>query len=138
MLPNEDIRTYWSAKTGDKGEWISMDLQKECTINAVQINFAENETQIFGRNRDIYYQYLLEYSNDNKKWQTLADKTQNKTDVPHDYIELRTPIKARYIRLTNYQMPSGTFAIAGFRVFGNGGGTAPSKMDDFKIDRSIK
>ena len=59
---NEDIRTFWSAKTGDKGEWISMDLQKECTVKAIQINYAENETKIFGHQPDIYYQYLLEYS----------------------------------------------------------------------------
>jgi len=134
---NEDIRTYWSAQTGNKGEWISMDLQKECTVNAVQINYAENETKLFGRNPDIYYQYLLEYSTDNKTWKTLADKTQSKTDVPHDYIELKTPIKARYIKLTNYKVPSGTFALAGLRVFGNGGGKAPSEVKNLSLKRSV-
>jgi hypothetical protein len=110
---NEDIRTYWSAQTGNKGEWISMDLQKECTVNAIQINYSENDTKLFGRNPDIYYQYLLEYSTDNKTWKTLADKTQSKTDVPHDYLELKTAVKARYIKLTNFKVPSGTFALAG-------------------------
>ena len=133
---NEDIRTYWSAKTGDKGEWIVMDLQKECDVNAVQINYAENNTDIYGRKPDIYYQYLLEYSADNTTWNTLADKTQNKTDVPHDYIELQSPVKARFIRLTNYHVPSGTFALAGLRVFGNRGGTAPSEVEDINIVRS--
>lgn len=133
---DEDIRTYWSAKTGDKGEWISMDLQKECTVNAVQINYAENETQLFGRNPDAYYQYLLEYSIDNKTWQPLADKTENKSDVPHDYIELRTPVKARFIRFTNYRIPSGTFALADLRVFGKGKGTIPSKIRKLNIVRS--
>jgi xylan 1,4-beta-xylosidase len=132
---DEEIRTYWSAKTGDKGEWISMDLQKECTINAIQINYAENETKIMGRQPGIYYQYLLEYSSDNKNWKTMVDKTQNKIDVPHDYIELKTPTKARYIRLTNYHMASGTFALAGLRVFGNGGGKAPAMVENLKMDR---
>ncbi len=127
---------FWSAKTGNKGEWISIDLQNESTLNAIQINFAENETKIMGRNQDIYYQYLLEYSSDNKNWKTLADKTQNKTDVPHDYIELKTPVKARYIKLTNYHMPSGTFALAGLRVFGKGGGKSPSPVENLKLDRS--
>lgn len=133
---NEDIRTYWSAKTGEKGEWISMDLEKECPINAIQINYAENGATIKGRVPDIYYQYLLEYSSDNKTWKTLADKTQSKTDVPHDYIELKTPIKARYIKLTNYKVPSGTFAISGLRVFGNGGGKTPAEAKDLKLARS--
>lgn len=133
---NEDIRTFWSAKTGDKGEWISMDLQNECTVNAIQINYAENDTKLFGRQPEIYYQYLLEYSSDGKTWKTLADKTQNRTDVPHDYIELAKPVKARYIKLTNYKVPGGTFAIAGLRVFGNGGGKIPSEVKNLSLKRS--
>jgi len=131
---NEDIRTFWSAKTGNKGEWISMDLQKSCTVNAIQINYAENDTKLFGREPNIYYQYLLQYSNDNKTWKTLADKTLNKMDVPHDYIELKTPIKARYIKLINYKVPGGTFAIAGLRVFGNAGGNAPTTVEKLNIE----
>ncbi len=133
---DEEIRTYWSAKTGNKGEWISMDLQKECTVNAIQINYAENETKMMGRQPNIYYQYLLEYSTDGKTWKTLVDKTQNKTDGPHDYIELTKPVKARYIKLTNYHMADGTFALAGLRVFGNGGGKAPSEVKSLSLKRS--
>ncbi|HJV77005.1 MAG TPA: family 43 glycosylhydrolase, partial [Paludibacter sp.] len=133
---DEEIRTFWSAKTGNKGEWLSLDLQKECTVNAVQINYAENDTKLFGREPNIFYQYLLQYSTDNKTWKTLADKTLNKTDVPHDYIELKTPIKARYIKLTNYKVPGGTFALAGLRVFGNGGGKAPSEAMNLHLKRS--
>lgn len=113
-----------------------MDLQKESSINAIQINYAENETKLMGRQPDIYYKYLLEYSSDNKTWKTVADKTQNKTDVPHDYIELKTPVKARYIRLTNYRMPDGTFALAGLRVFGNARGKAPSTPQDLNMVRT--
>ena len=133
---DENIRNYWSAKTGDKGEWMSIDLQKKCTINSVQINYMENETQIFGRNSEIYYQYLLEYSSDNKTWHIMADKTKSKSDVPHDYIELQIPIQARFIRLTNYHVPGGTFALAGLRVFGNGGGAVPLKIKKLNIVRS--
>jgi hypothetical protein len=133
---DEEIRTFWSAQTGNKGEWITMDLQKESTINAIQINYAENETKLFGRSSVNYYQYLLEYSSDNKTWKTLADKTQNTADVPHDYIELSTAVKARYIRLTNYKVPDGTFAIAGLRIFGNGGGNVPAPVSNFSLQRN--
>jgi xylan 1,4-beta-xylosidase len=133
---DEEIRTFWSAQTGNKGEWITMDLQKVSTINAIQINYAENETKIMGRQPGIYYQYLLEYSLDNKNWKTLADKTQNKTDVPHDYLELKTAVKARYIRLNNYKMPDGTFALAGLRIFGSAGGKVPSVTGNLNIERS--
>jgi xylan 1,4-beta-xylosidase len=133
---DEEIRTFWSAQTGNKGEWITMDLQKECTVNAVQINYAENETKLLGRSPEIYYQYLLEYSSDNKTWKTLADKTQSKTDAPHDYLELKKPVKARYVRLTNYRVPDGTFALAGLRIFGNAGGKAPSVVESINATRS--
>jgi hypothetical protein len=132
---DENIRTYWSAQTGNKGEWISMDLQNLSTINAVQVNYAENNMNLFGRADSIYYQYLLEYSTDNTTWKTLVDKTQNTVDAPHDYIELKTPVKARYIRLTNHRMPSGTFALADLRVFGNAGGKAPSVVDNLNTER---
>jgi hypothetical protein len=133
---DEEIRTFWSAKTGNKGEWITMDLQKECTINAVQINYAENETKLLGRSPAMYYQYLVEYSSDNKTWSVLSDKTQNKTDVPHDYIELKKPLKARYVRLTNYHVPDGTFALAGLRIFGNAGRKAPAVAHGLLVMRS--
>jgi len=133
---DEDIRTYWSAKTGDKGEWISMDLKKQSMINAIQINFAENSTKLLGRSESMYYQYLLEYSNDNKTWKLLVDKTLNKTDVPHDYIQLERPLLARYIRVTNYHVPDGTFAVSDLRVFGKGVGVIPEKVNDFMITRN--
>ena len=133
---DENIRTYWSAKTGNQGEWISLDLQKECRVHAIQINYAENETKLFGRASDIYYQYLIEYSADNKTWIPLADKTGNKSDVPHDYIELQTPKKARYIRLTNYRVPGGTFSIAGMRIFGLGEGNDRFSVENLSLVRS--
>src|SRR5829696_2645661 len=113
-----------------------MDLEKLCTVNAVQLNYGENNMNLFGRNDGIYYQYLLEYSTDNKTWKTLIDKTKNKTeDAPHDYIELKTPVKARYIRLTNHRMPRGTFALAGLSVFGSAGGKAPPVVEKLNTVR---
>lgn len=135
---DEEIRTYWSAQTGNKGEWISMDLQKVCVVNAIQINYAENGTNLFGRADGIYYQYLLEYSTDKKNWKTLADKTKHTTDVPHDYVELKVPVQARYIRLTNYRMPGGTFAIAGLRVFGNARRQLPPVVENVNMVRDEK
>jgi hypothetical protein len=133
---DEEVRTFWSAKTGNKGEWISIDLEKECTVNAVQVNYAENQTTLHGRDPKIVHQYLLEFSNDKKTWNVLADKTKNKSDVPHDYVQLAVPVKARYVRLTNYSIPDGTFSIAGLRVFGNGQGKAPGDVQNLTVLRT--
>jgi len=45
---NEDVRTYWSSQNGNKGEWISLNMQKPSPNNAVEINFAEQNTHIIG------------------------------------------------------------------------------------------
>jgi hypothetical protein len=66
----------------------------------------------------------------------LADKTKNKSDVPHDYVQLAVPVKARYVRLTNYSIPDGTFSIAGLRVFGNGQGKAPGDVQNLTVLRT--
>ena len=130
-VTGEEIRKYWSAATGNKGEWITVDLQNQCTVQAVQIDFAEESTSFLGRSDSIYYQYLLEYSNDSKSWEKLANKTSNKTDVPHDYAELSKPVTARYIRLTNYHVPGGKFAVAGLRIFGRSNGDGPQPVSSF-------
>ena len=132
---NEEVRNYWSAKTGDKGEWLSVDLGSISTVNAVQLNFAENNTKLFGRDGILAQQYLLEYSNDNKSWEKLVDKTNNSEDLTHQYHAFKNPVKARYFKVTNYRVPGGTFAISGFRVFGTGNSKKPSKVVSFDLLR---
>ena len=135
---DEDIRTYWSAQTGNKDEWLSVDLGSLCTINAVQINFAENKTQRLGRDGVLPHQYLVEYSTDKVKWQILSDKTANTQDLTHQYEVMNVPMKARYVRITNYRVPDGTFAISDLRVFGLGTGNKPTKVNSFNAIRDSK
>lgn len=137
---DEVLKTYWSAATGNKGEWIQTDLGKISTVNAVQINYADQDVadDRLGKRTDQFHQYKLYYSSDGKKWKVLVDKSKNTTDVPHDYIELATPVQARFIKLENIHMPTGKFAISGLRVFGNGGGTKPDAVKQFIVLRTEK
>ncbi|MGZ5191569.1 MAG: fibronectin type III domain-containing protein, partial [Flavisolibacter sp.] len=86
----------------------------------------------------VYHQYKLYHSVDGKKWQLLTDKSNNRKDVPHDYIELQQLIRTRYIRLENIHMPTGKFAISGLRVFGKGTGTVPEPVKSFIVLRTEK
>ena len=135
---DESIKTYWSAATGNKGEWIQTDLGRLSTINAVQINYADQDAEFLGKTLDKYHQYKLWYSTDGIKWKILTDKSGNLKDVPHDYIELTTPVQARFIKLENIRIPSGKFAISGLRVFGNGNGQKPDAVKDFYVLRTDK
>ncbi len=135
---DENIKTYWSASSADKGEWIQTDLGKVSTVHAVQINYADQDAEYLGKQTNSYHQYTMYYSVDGKKWSLLVDKSNNKTDVPHDYIELQNPIEARFIKLENIHMPTGKFAISGLRVFGNGNGEKPGSVKNFIVLRTEK
>jgi len=135
---DENIKTYWSAASGNKGEWIQTDLGNESTVNAIQINYADQDAEFLGKQIGFYHQYILYYSVDGKKWNILVDKSNNKSDVPHDYIELGKPVEARFLKLVNIHMPTGKFAISGLRVFGNGNGVKPDSVKDFIVLRTEK
>ena len=109
-------------------------------MNAVQINYADQDVEDnrLGKWEGQYHQYKLYYSVDGKKWNLLVDKSNNKTDVPHDYVELSAPVQARYIKLENIHMPTGKFAISGLRVFGNGNGAKPDAVKNMYVLRTEK
>jgi hypothetical protein len=137
---DEDLKTYWSAASGNRGEWIQSDMGVVCTVNAVQINYADQdvESDRLGKRNDQFHQYKMYYSLDGKKWNVLIDKSSNTTDVPHDYVELERPVQARFIKIENIHMPTGKFAISGLRVFGNGNGARPESVKQFMVFRTEK
>jgi hypothetical protein len=144
--PNNSVdelaKTYWCAATADKGEWIQTDLGNISTVNAIQINYADQDVEENHLGKwnggEQYHQYKLFYSADGKKWNMLVDKSNNRTDVPHEYVELPKPVQARFIRLENIHMPTGKFAISGLRVFGNGNGEKPNEVNGFIVLRTEK
>ncbi len=137
---DENIKTYWSAATGNKGEWIQTDLGRVSTVNAVQINYADQDVDsaFLGKSTGVFHRYKLYYSTDGKKWTTLVDKSNHQADIPHEYVELPGPVQARFIKLGNIQMPTGKFAISGLRVFGNGNGEKPAPVKEFIVLRTEK
>ena len=135
---DEDIKTYWCAATGNSGEWIQSDLGSVCAVRAIQINYADQDAEFLGKSLGVYHQYRLFESKDGKKWDLLIDKSTNRKDVPHDYVEMAKQVKTRYLKLENIHMPTGKFAISGFRVFGLGSGEKPQDVKGFTVLRTEK
>lgn len=135
---DEDIRTYWSAESGDEGEWISVDLGGVSRVHAVQINFAEHQCRQYGREGEpLFHQYLLEGTVEQGEWFILVDKREHRQDVPHDYVELPEGRAVRYLRLTNRHMPGhGYVAVSGLRVFGLGAVQPPCAVAD--VDAALE
>jgi hypothetical protein len=134
---DEQMKTYWSARSAKPGEFIESDLGSVSTVRAIQVNYADQDvdSSFLGKINGIYHQYRIKYSVDGKNWSVAVDKSKNKTDVPHDYIELAKPIEARFIRLENVHMAAGKFAISGLRVFGLGHEEKPSTVKDLLVLR---
>lgn len=134
---DEQMKTYWSAASSKKGEWFETDLGEVSTLKALQLNYADQDvdSSFLGKMNGIYHQYQVLGSKDGKKWEIIIDKSQNKTDIPHEYVEIKKPVEVRYLKLVNHHMAAGKFAISGIRAFGFGHGEMPGVIKDFIVLR---
>jgi hypothetical protein len=134
---DEQMKTYWSAASNKKGEFIETDLGEVSTLKALQINYADQDvdSSFLGKMNGIYHQYQVLGSKDGKNWQLIIDKSKNRTDIPHDYLELQHAVEVRYLKLVNHHMAAGKFAISGIRAFGFGHGVKPGVIKDLLVLR---
>jgi hypothetical protein len=132
---DENSKTIWLAEKNEATQWLTIDLEKESSVYAIQINFADYKSDLYGKIPDLSHQYKIEGSSDGKTWFIIVDKFENKKDVPNDYIEFEAPIKTRYIRYKNKKVPSPNLAISGLRVFGLGNGKLPKKAKNVHVVR---
>lgn len=129
---DENMGTSWSTQSTNKKEWLSVDLGSLCTINAIQLNFAENQAKGPQQPDSCTYQYLIQYSSDKKSWKILIDKTKSTNNQAHQLEVMTAPVDARYVKITSYCMPGGTLALSGFRVFGSASCPQPTVVKTFQ------
>ena len=137
-MTDESMRTYWAAASGNPGEWVKLDLGGTKTVRAIQLNFYDHKAVQHNRAMDIYHQYRIYASENGTDWTLVIDKSDSDKDCPHDYIELSEPLQTRYLKYKNVHVSTGYVALSGFRVFGNGNGTAPQTVKGLKVDRDKK
>ena len=126
---DENIQTWWSAATGNPGEWLRVDLARPCQINAFQFNFADDGSTALGRLTNDCYRYRVEISADGTHWTDAVDRRENTKDAPHEYVPLGRALTARYVRITNFHTPAqARFTLSGLRIFGSGLEAAPAPV----------
>lgn len=134
---DENVRTWWSAESGNAGEHFVMNFGKKVQINSVQINFAEQDINPEAPKETDYHAYKLYTSNDGHTWKLFADKSGNKTAVPHEYLELSGPVEASYMKVENVHTPKeGKFALLDLRVFGSGYSDKPGQVKELSVKRN--
>lgn len=103
--------TRWAADGNEKPQWLEVDLGKKHEIERIETYFE---------NTDVYYQYIIEVSNDRENWRVFTDRSQNEisgnpgyTDIGHD--------NGRYIRvrITNTETEPMWVSIREIRIFGS-------------------
>ena len=151
---DENVQTWWKAGPGDKDPQLTVDLGDVYTVNAVQVNFADDmgivgelppDAKLVGdpgrgryiEEREWFTRWLLEISTDGESWIVLEDKREADTDLTHDLVVREEGVDARYVRLTvtetAYHAPA---CISGLRVFGGGRGKPPVQVSQVSARRT--
>jgi hypothetical protein len=134
-INDENIKSFWVAEKNDDRQWVEIDLMNPGKVFAVQVNYHDYKSDLYGKIPGLYHRYVIEGSADGKTWLTLVDRKNSYKDVPNDYVELGTPQTVRYIRYKNIHVPTPNLAISDIRVFGLGQGKAPAAVKNLSVNR---
>lgn len=134
-LTDELTKSFWLAEANDDRQWVMIDLEQPATVNAIQINYHDYKSNMYGRYEGLRHRYYVEGSMDGKNWQMLVDRSHSYRDTPNDYVEVANPVQVRYVRYRNIHVPTPHLAISELRVFGTGNGKAPSQPQKLILNR---
>lgn len=134
-INDEEIRSYWVSEANSDRITLEMDLETVMDVRAVQINFQDFKSKVFGRPEGLRQQFVLKSSVDGESWQTVADYRENQRDMPHGYIQFRAPVAARFLRYEHVDCSNEYLAISELRVFGRGRAELPTTPDNFSVAR---
>jgi hypothetical protein len=134
-IVDENVKSFWVAEKNDDKQWIEIDLVNPAKVFAVQVNYHDYKSNLYGKILTLKHNYYIEGSTDGVNWTTLVDRKESFKDVPNDYVELSIPQVVRYIRYKNLHVPTPYLSISGLRVFGQGQGKAPAAVKSFTVKR---
>jgi xylan 1,4-beta-xylosidase len=138
-VTDENPRTFWVAQQNKPGEWVTIDLQKEHEVKALQVNYTDYKSDIFDNDpARVYTQFKVYHSLNGKQWKMMVDLTnQKKRDRPNAYVELDNPVRTRFIKYEHGFVASPNLAISDIRIFGNGYGGLPKTPAKFTAKRDV-
>ena len=134
-LTDELNKSFWLAAANDEKQWVMIDLETPASACAIQVNYHDYQSNMYGRLPNLHHRYTIEGSLDGQNWTTLVDRKNSYKDTPNDYVELAVPTTVRYVRYRNIDVPTPNLAISELRVFGLGFGKAPAAPKKLTIDR---
>ena len=125
-VTDENPRSFWVAAANRRGETLTIDLQRDHTVRALQVNYVDYQSNIFASDSTVYTQFRVLHSPDGRSWRVLVDLGNERRDRPNAYIELPAPVRTRYVRYEHGYTAGPNLAIGDIRIFGNGDSTPPA------------
>ena len=119
------FRTGFPRQQNRPGEWVTIDLGRAYDVKAIQVNYADYESGLYGTDSSVVTQFRLSVSADGRRWRRVADLARERRDRPNAYVELAAPVHARFVRYEHLHVGAANLAISDVRVFGTGSGPAP-------------
>ena len=127
-VTDENPRTFWVAEQNRPGEWLTIDLGGLYDVKAVQVNYADYKSGLYGTDSTVVTRFRLLASDDGTTWATIADLSAEQRDRPNAYLEVEFPVRARFVKYEHVHVGAQNLAISDIRVFGTrwGGGPKPA------------
>ncbi|MBZ9728369.1 family 43 glycosylhydrolase [Salegentibacter sp. JZCK2] len=135
LLTDESPKSFWVAEANDDKQWVEIEMLSPGNIYAFQLNFHDEESGIYTRTEGLRHRFTLEVSENGTDWKTVVDRSKSYKDAPNAYIPLNQPVKGKYVRYNNVEVPGKNLALSEIRVFGKGLGKKPAPVKGFTVSR---
>ena len=76
-VTDENVKTYWLAEDKSANQWLEIDLQNASSVHAIQVNYHDHQSGMFGRIPGLYHRYTIEGSVDGKTWHYIGRPQQH-------------------------------------------------------------
>jgi len=126
-IVDENPRTFWVASQNRPGESLTIDLGAPYELRAIQVNYADYKSGLYGTDSNVVTRFRIRSSLDGRQWATVGDLSQETRDRPNAYLEL-PPHSARYVRYEHIHVGAANLAISDIRVFGTGSQKRPPSI----------
>ena len=135
-VTDENPRTFWVADQNRAGETVTIDLGAIRTVRAVQVNYADYQSNLFINDSTVYTEFTMLHSPDGRGWHPLTETGRARRDRPNAYLELPAPVRTRYIRYQHGYVAAANLAISDIRIFGNADGGPPRTPAELRVRRA--
>jgi hypothetical protein len=125
-VTDENPRTFWVAAQNRPGESLTSDLGRPENVKAIQVNYADYKSGLYGTDSTVYTSFRLSVSQDGQQWKQVADLSREpRRDRPNAYVELASAERARFVRYEHIHVAP-PISPSRYPRFGNGDGGRPA------------